>query len=99
MDDAFDLQKLDKVIGDLICDVFDHSSLAKCKRFSIILNALPKVVLGDIAEDPIDLHTIQDSLSFLRENSIIRLWKDLDLQGENKTLRAQLAQLASIYYH
>jgi len=84
MDDAFDLQKLDKVVSDLTCDVFDCCPLAKCKRSSIILNVLPKIVPGAIAKDPIDLHAMQDLLSFPRENSIVYLRICLDLQGENK---------------
>jgi len=99
MDDTFDLQKLDKVVGNLTCNVFNYSPLAKCKCISIIPNALFIVVLGGIAKDLIDLHMTQDSLSFSGENSIIRLWKDLDRQRENKTLRAKLLQLASTYYH
>jgi len=88
MDDAFDLQKLDKAVGGLTFDVFNHSPLAKYKRSSIIPNALPTIVLRGIAKDPIDLYVMQDSISFFGENSIVHLRKDLDLQGENKTLQA-----------
>jgi len=66
MEDAFDLQKLDKVVGDLTCNIFDRSLLAKRKRFSIILNVLPTLMMGGIAKGLIDLHATQDSLSFRR---------------------------------
>jgi len=99
MDDTLDLQKLDKVVGNLTCNVFNYSPLAKYKCTSIIINALFIVVPGGIAKGSIDLHTTQDSLSFSRENSIVRLYKDLDRQGENKTLQVELLQLASTYYH
>jgi len=66
----------------------DPSLLPKYKRSCIIPNAPSTIVMEGIANDIIDLHATQDSLSFPEENSIVQLKKDLDFQVENKTLQA-----------